>query len=341
MRKRGLVWGAVVLSAVALCPPAAVGEQLPWSAWSPAPALAGVHLGDSRDVVERVLGKPDRADEFGEDQWDLAYERRGIQVQGSAMGASAVFINERDAGELGGFRVGDRAADVVRKWGEPTTGGLGAYVYEIGTWQVAVQEDDRGRIVALGVSRTLESIAPAAESAAPPASGVPPALKGTMLHGTYTSPDGSVRFTLPLPAAPDTVVEDKLDEDGLSSVVVSAESLHLRFGFFRSRHPWAKSVEDLAAREKFSGSVSEEWVPSRHGRALVRSVVLEIPEWKKVSRSGQIVVYHGGVSYECFYHYDTPAPLVEPAIERFTSLDQMLRAMFESLEIDEARSGQH
>jgi endonuclease YncB( thermonuclease family) len=145
---------------------AAAAGRLPWKEGDPAPPLAGVRLGDTRETVERVLGRPDRSEQTVEDLWEMEYSRLGLQVKGSPRyGVQVVLAGKRGAGELGGFRVGDPAADVLQRWGEPDTGGLGALVYYVGKWQLAVQEDMEGRIVVFGIALRLDAEPSAAESA--------------------------------------------------------------------------------------------------------------------------------------------------------------------------------
>lgn len=85
------------------------------------PRVAGVALGDSAAAVTRRLGSPDRRDRsMGLVFWE--YASRGLSVwwDGDRAVMRAIVLHKPQAGDVEGVRVGDAAAAVRIKWGEPT-----------------------------------------------------------------------------------------------------------------------------------------------------------------------------------------------------------------------------
>lgn len=110
---RRLVRGIVLCGCLAACRQAA-----------PEPhgvTVAGVALGAGPAAVERALGRPDRRQEsLGLGFWD--YEGAGVSLLWDADESvlRAVVLKKPAAGSLEGMRVGDSAAFVRDRWGEPT-----------------------------------------------------------------------------------------------------------------------------------------------------------------------------------------------------------------------------
>lgn len=128
----------------------------PWKPADPAPTLAGIHLGDSRSRLDSLLGPPSSEEDTGEEVdgtpvVELGYESTGLTIQYAPAHGVRLVIGSAAGTALGGIRVGDLAADVVKRWGEPDTGGLGALLYQFGPWTVIVQADDSGRVALLAV----------------------------------------------------------------------------------------------------------------------------------------------------------------------------------------------
>lgn len=85
-----------------------------------APTVAGIGLGASPPLVLQVLGQPDqRQQSLGMRFWD--YGRTGMTVvwREETGGVHGIVLRKREAGELGGIRVGDGADAVRAVWGTP------------------------------------------------------------------------------------------------------------------------------------------------------------------------------------------------------------------------------
>jgi hypothetical protein len=113
------------------------------------PQLAGVSLGATPQIVRTVLGPPDRQEEsLGMRFWD--YERRGITLIWAEReaGVHGIVASRTEAGDVEGIRVGDREAQVRRKWGAPARVRQGGRFLDFigATWVLSV-ELHRGRIV--------------------------------------------------------------------------------------------------------------------------------------------------------------------------------------------------
>jgi hypothetical protein len=141
----------------------------PWRAGDPAPALAGISLGDALDVVEARVGRLEKHDEG---EWRLEDEERRLSINvTAARGAVFVIVGRRAAGDVGGVRVGDRFEDVVRKWGPPPESsgivpGTVMYMYYAGEWRVQLTVT-KGRLnsLAIGFCETPQEPRPAAGAA--------------------------------------------------------------------------------------------------------------------------------------------------------------------------------
>jgi hypothetical protein len=93
-----------------------------WKPGGELPAVGGVHLGDPRSAVEQVLGKPESESTLPDtDVTLLEFRSSGLSLTASpGRGVTGMSLASREAGDLDGFRVGDRVTDVAGKWGPPT-----------------------------------------------------------------------------------------------------------------------------------------------------------------------------------------------------------------------------
>src|SRR5574341_1284088 len=113
---------ALVLALVAK-PLSAQHAQLPWKVGDSPPAVAGIHLGDSRRLVDSILGPPDTVDApsvyvDGEriDEWQLTWSARGVFILYSRRdGVTGIRLSKRVAGDVDGIRVGDSLGTVIRQ----------------------------------------------------------------------------------------------------------------------------------------------------------------------------------------------------------------------------------
>src|SRR5574341_1957707 len=125
------------LAALALALLLAAQSQgsFPWKAGDPPPTVAGVPLGASRVMLDSLLGKPDRTQRLGIGATALFYTPKGVSVvYGERDGASVIYLLRRDAGDIGGVRLGDANDSVLAKWGPPSDTGEGTSLYVAGPW---------------------------------------------------------------------------------------------------------------------------------------------------------------------------------------------------------------
>ena len=141
---------------LAACPLAAQGKP-PWKAGDPAPALLGLHLGDTRARLDSLLGPSDGKQELGERVLALSYTARQVTVTWSRLdGVAVIDLRSRESGEIGGVRVGDTIQSLVERWGPPPQGEGTTGLYVFGAWAIVVRSDTAGeKIVMLSLGRVM------------------------------------------------------------------------------------------------------------------------------------------------------------------------------------------
>jgi hypothetical protein len=128
---------------------AAQGKS-PWKAGDQPPALLGLHLGDSRAKLDSVMGRADGSQTLGEGVVALSYSARHVTVTWArADGVATIDLRSRDAGEIGGLRVGDTIESLIQKWGQPDRGENNVGLYIFGPWAVVVRSDSTGQRIAM------------------------------------------------------------------------------------------------------------------------------------------------------------------------------------------------
>jgi thioredoxin 1 len=146
---------------------AAVGQQraLPWHAGDAPPAIAGLTLGAARGTIDSVLGRPETVRTLSPGVQMLGYRSHGIAVMYSEVDSlAALYLVSRDAGEIGGIRVGDARDSVVARWGDPTATEDNVGLYQVGRWVIVVRLDSTlKRVQVLAIGRVAEQSDAAAE----------------------------------------------------------------------------------------------------------------------------------------------------------------------------------
>ena len=141
----------VALTTIIVALAACGREGLPWKAGDTPPALAGVSLGSSRDALLAVLGAPSRIDTLGRDEngaIGMRFASKGVAVVSTTkQGVAIIYVTTRDGGAVDGVRVGDKRADVFKKWGEPTRSGPTKALWVVGDWVVLVESAAPGDTV--------------------------------------------------------------------------------------------------------------------------------------------------------------------------------------------------
>jgi len=129
--------------------------KFPWKAGDPPPLVAGVPLGASRSRLDSLLGAPADSQELGNDGWAFKFAAKGLSIVYTPLdGAAVIYLLSRDAGEIGGVRLGDSKDNVYAHWGEPSTSEGPNSLYIAGKWVVVITVDASGKVVAvLGLGR--------------------------------------------------------------------------------------------------------------------------------------------------------------------------------------------
>ena len=136
-------------------PRAAVAQQgaLPWHAPDGPPIVAGLRLEASRAASDALLGPPDSVVHFGSGGNRLLFRSRGISLLypagDSLMG---LYLDARQAGDIGGVRVGDTRDAVLTRWGSPNRDEAELAIWMVGRWAIIVQFDAKlQRVAGLGL----------------------------------------------------------------------------------------------------------------------------------------------------------------------------------------------
>ena len=131
------------------------GAVFPWKSGAKPPAVAGVHLGDTRARLDSLLGAPDSTQNLGPGAYAFTYARRGLSIVYTLQdGAAIVYLVRRTAGDIGTVRVGDTKQQVLARWGPPSSAQPPNALYQAGSWVVVVVMDTAGHSVArLGLGR--------------------------------------------------------------------------------------------------------------------------------------------------------------------------------------------
>jgi thioredoxin 1 len=151
----------VLATAGLVVAPAAVGQgrgTLPWRAGDAPPAVAGLVLGAGRSVIDSVLGRPQSVRTLSPGVELLRYDSQGVAlVYSQAESLAVAYLVTREAGDVGGTRIGDARDSVVARWGDPTGVQDNIALYQVGRWAVLVWLDStRSRVQLLGVGRVAE-----------------------------------------------------------------------------------------------------------------------------------------------------------------------------------------
>lgn len=145
------------LASLLLCTASSLAAQgkPPWKAGDAPPILLGLHLGDTRTKLDAVMGRAEGTQQLGDGVTALSYAAGHVVVTWARLdGVATIDLKSRDAGELGGFRVGDSIDSLVAHWGPPPQGQGSVGLYVFGPWAVVVRSDSTGkRIVMLTLGR--------------------------------------------------------------------------------------------------------------------------------------------------------------------------------------------
>lgn len=144
---------AFIALAVIQCSTTFAAEpSFPWKKGDLHPPIAGVSLGGSRDQLRQILGEPSQVHEVGDGGLVLFYKPKGLIVLWTAHdGAAIIYLATREAADVGGVRLGDTAAEVIARWGIPSSFQGDIAIYRAGSWGVVVRADSNERVRQLGL----------------------------------------------------------------------------------------------------------------------------------------------------------------------------------------------
>jgi len=150
---------ALLAVARVVFPPAAAGQQgtLPWHPGDAPPAVARLKLGAPRATIDSVLGQPESVRTVGQGVQVLGYRSRGLALMYSdADSLAVIYLVTREAGDIGGIRVGDAKDSVVARWGNPSSVQDNVGLYQVSRWVIVVRIDSLSRVELLGLGRAAQ-----------------------------------------------------------------------------------------------------------------------------------------------------------------------------------------
>lgn len=161
----GLIAVALIAAALWLMPAQPAAAGLPWQPGDAAPAVAGVHLGDERATVEKLLGEAPEHNELDNGALGLIYPERGLAfvLNTRGGGVALMYLLAPAAGALDGIACGSPREAVLARWGEPTLVQGAQAFYVVGKWSITLQLGADQQVAMLSVGRAggeLEALQP-------------------------------------------------------------------------------------------------------------------------------------------------------------------------------------
>ncbi|MBY0578864.1 MAG: hypothetical protein K2P57_07435 [Burkholderiales bacterium] len=139
---------ALLQSVAALADPG----SFPWKKGDSPPVIAGVSLGMSREKLEQVLGQPSQTQKLGEDGLALVFKPQGVIALWAPLdGVAIIYVQTREAADIGGVRIGDSKAEVLSRWGMPSVIQGPTAIYRAGSWGAVIRLDETNHVVQLSV----------------------------------------------------------------------------------------------------------------------------------------------------------------------------------------------
>ena len=146
MITRSLIVAALLVTTGSL----AAQAKPPWKAGDPPPILLGLHLGDSLPKLNSVMGRAGGTQQLGDGVAAYSYQGGNIVVTWARFdGVATIDLKSRDAGAIGGFRVGDSIDSLLAHWGPPPQGEGSVGLYVFGPWAVVVRSDSTGKRITM------------------------------------------------------------------------------------------------------------------------------------------------------------------------------------------------
>lgn len=136
-------------------PAAAQAGHFPWRAGDKPPTLVGFWLGQRLDSARKALTGPVKTETLGRAPtmvFSYSTADNSLSVFGTSSGGVAIItVRRRDLAALDRVRVGDRCADVLKRWGKPSRSDAVVAMWIAGKWAVSARCDARGIVSELSV----------------------------------------------------------------------------------------------------------------------------------------------------------------------------------------------
>ena len=102
-----------------------------------------------------MLGTAEGTQQLGEGVTAFSYQGGHLVVTWARLdGVATIDLKSREAGDIGGFRVGDSIDSLVAHWGPPPRGEGEVGLWVFGPWAIVVRADSTGkRIVMMTLGR--------------------------------------------------------------------------------------------------------------------------------------------------------------------------------------------
>ena len=106
----------------------------------------------SREKLQQLLGEPTQVQKLGEDSLALVFKPHGIMALWAPLdGIAIIYVQTRDAADIGGVRIGDTKSEILARWGMPSVIQGPTAIYRAGSWGVVVRIDETDHVVQLSV----------------------------------------------------------------------------------------------------------------------------------------------------------------------------------------------
>lgn len=126
--------------------------SFPWKQGDPPPVIAGVKLGMSKETLLQLLGEPTQVQNLGEDSLALVFQPKGIMALWAPLdGVAIIYVQTRNAADIGGVRIGDSKSEVLARWGLPSSIQGPTAIYRAGSWGAVVRIDETDHVVQLSL----------------------------------------------------------------------------------------------------------------------------------------------------------------------------------------------
>ena len=130
----------------------AESPSFPWKQGDQPPIIAGVKLGMTKETLVQLMGEPTQVQKLGEDSLALVFKPKGIMVLWAPLdGVAIIYVQTRDAADIGGVRIGDGKSEILARWGLPSSIQGPTAIYRAGSWGAVVRLDETDHVVQLSL----------------------------------------------------------------------------------------------------------------------------------------------------------------------------------------------